>query len=308
MDGNKIQRLNTISQMVLSDAEINKLNALKAMCQEDAPSKFKNEQKYIEEFTEEEYLTRLLVARNWTVKKAFDMWEGAVNFFLEVRPESITDEEISIPASTGKMYFHGYDKEKRPVLILCARRFSGKDLDEDQEFKFAMYILEKGKELSKNSVDGKIVVLWDRTGFSKKNFSRKYVGMMKKAVKVMSDVYPELLYRFYVIRPNFLFKTFLLLCKPFMSQRTKSKFKLITDLKQLKEFFSDDNLLIELGGTSPYIYSFKGVQVKDKYTHNGNIIEPDNEDEMNEMSNEIIKEEGLEEDLKQAMLDSPTKV
>ncbi len=63
------------------------------------------------------------------------------------------------------------------------------------------------------------VVIWDRTGFSKKNFD---LSVMKGVAK-LQEYYPERLHAFYVLHSNFLFSVLYSLAKPFLSPRTTSK-------------------------------------------------------------------------------------
>ena len=60
---------------------------------------------------------------------------------------------------------------------------------------------------------------------------------------------------FYVLHANWLYKTMYALIKPFLSPKTKEKIKIVARNEDLLEYFDQDQLLPEHGGSSKYVYN-----------------------------------------------------
>lgn len=61
-----------------------------------------------------------------------------------------------------------------------------------------------------------------------------------------------------ILYPNFLVRSIMTIMWPFLSEKSKSKIKMAGDKKNLKEFFTNENLIIEHGGTSTFEYNYNG--------------------------------------------------
>jgi hypothetical protein len=53
-----------------------------------------------------------------------------------------------------------------------------------------------------------------------------------------------------VLYPNFLVKSIVNIMWPFLSEKSRSKLKMVNEVTMLKEFFSDENLMKAHGGVS----------------------------------------------------------
>ena len=65
-------------------------------------------------------------------------------------------------------------------------------------------------------------------------------------------MYPDRLGLLCVIDPNWVFKIAFTFMRPFLSQVTLDKVKLLGDKNELKEYIDEDEILIEHGGTNPF--------------------------------------------------------
>lgn len=289
-----MDRAKLIYNQEISNEQYNKLASLKAMCLEESDTYFKSDHTLIPKYTDDDHLIRLLIARKWVVKKSFEMWKKWVEWRMAYNADNIREEEIASELSKGKAYYQGYDKKGHPLLVVHTRRHFPKESNEETLVRYGIYLLEKGIQLAQNSApDGKITVVWDRNGFTKKNYDKKVLSLFKKLVTLIQDNYAERLYKLIILYPNLLFRTLFAVIKPFLNARTKSKILVVTKLDQLQQEISPENLLIEHGGECKFVYSYKGNQVIDKFTNNW-VIEA-NEEEEKEDTAEIMKDLEKEE-------------
>lgn len=105
----------------------------------------------------------------------------------------------------------------------------------------------KADELKANdpSLSGEICVLYDRRGFTKKNFDPNLFGVMKKVVDIIQVCYAERLGKIYVCGVNWFFQMMFVIIKPLLSQKTRSKIVLLSDDPRDLLFFFDEAQLEE---------------------------------------------------------------
>lgn len=72
---------------------------------------------------------------------------------------------------------------------------------------------------------------------------------------IIQDYYVEKIYRVYIYPINWLFQTLMKMTRPFLSKETIEKMVYLNKEEELKQFFTDENLLKELGGTSEYKFN-----------------------------------------------------
>jgi hypothetical protein len=138
---------------------------------------------------------------------------------------------------------------------------------------------------------GKLSVVWDRQGFTMKNYDKRFFTLAKKFTGVLQDNYAERLDTFYILHPNWFFKTVYAVVKPFLTQRTKDKIVLINNQKDLMKHFEPDCLLKEHGGTSSFVYKYKDVMFGDETDIQAESAEE--EEELKKAGNAILEEEGV---------------
>ena len=136
-------------------------------------------------------------------------------------------------------------------------------------------------------------VIWDREGFTKKNFDRSLLKVMKELLQVLQDYYAERLSYVYILHPNWFFKTLFAMIKPFLNDNTKKKIRILDKPSELHKYFTADNLLLEHGGTSPFLYRYPpdSAPIVDGPTANDDDDKPD--PELLKLADQISKEEGI---------------
>lgn len=241
-------------------------------------------------YTSSSHLIRLLVARDFQQQKAYEMWLKWVDWRAEFNIDSLTEEIIESELQTGKAFWHKEDKKGHPCLIVKTKRHFPGESDIDTLMKFAVFLIEKGTEKADKTGDGRVCVLWDRKGFTMKNFDKRFLGLMKKLAGILQDNYAERLDCLYVLHPNWFFKAMFKVIKPFLNKKTKEKIKLINNTKELEVFFDKSSLMRDMGGSSDYVYQYKSFIVNDEVL--GDIKKEDKE--IKNKTKEFLKEEGYE--------------
>lgn len=95
----------------------------------------------------------------------------------------------------------------------------------------------------------RFVVILDRQGASRAN---QDIYFMSHFVQIMQNNYPERLAMYAVIEPNWIFKLAFAAIKLFLSQSTIDKIKLLNSLDEMKQWFDEEQLITEHGGSSTY--------------------------------------------------------
>lgn len=63
----------------------------------------------------------------------------------------------------------------------------------------------------------KITVLWDRNGFTRKNYDSDFLGLFKELIGTLQDAYAERIDTMIVLYPNFFFKMIYGIVKVFLT-------------------------------------------------------------------------------------------
>lgn len=207
----------------------------------------------LELFLSNDYFKRFTNARDGDIEKAYTMWENWVKWRLSFKPEQITSDSIIDELKLGKVFLFGHDKGKRPCIIVkTGLHFPSKTCFENT-YRLGIYWLEKILKLADLTELKEIVVIIDRTDTGLKNIDYGAIsngGMISK----LQDYYCERLHKIFILHANFLFRQVFNLAKVFMSDKTKSKMQILESVNLLKEYFDEDQLLVEHGGKSSYAY------------------------------------------------------
>lgn len=210
----------------------------------------------IEKYTDLDTTTRFLLAKNFKEKQALEMWQNWRKWRIEYKVDEISEKEIENELKQGKAFFHGYDKEGRPCIVIKVKRHRPGQISVEETIRYGVYMIEKGIRLCKEKKSDKMVVLYDREGFVNKNFDTKLATVMKSLLKILQAFYAERLAKMYVLNPNWFYKMMFAVVKPFLDDKTKKKIVLVSKLDELKKDFDPSQLMVEHGGTSLYQYSW----------------------------------------------------
>lgn len=73
-------------------------------------------------------------------------------------------------------------------------------------------------------------MIWDREGVTTKNFDMGMLGLVKKIITLLQDNYAERLHMAIVLYPNWFAKSIMAMVRPFLSERSKSKIRLMNNV------------------------------------------------------------------------------
>jgi hypothetical protein len=108
--------------------------------------------------------------------------------------------------------------------------------------------MEKATRKADRNGTTQICVLFDRAGMSQST-EKKWLPLYKELSTLIQDYYPERLYQAYVLQMNCFVKMMYNICKPFIAKKTRNKIVIIKNTQHLLEFFDEESLDQEYGGT-----------------------------------------------------------
>eukprot|EP00743_Colponemidia_sp_Colp-15_P006789 GILK01007320.1.p1 GENE.GILK01007320.1~~GILK01007320.1.p1 ORF type:complete len:291 (+),score=31.62 GILK01007320.1:102-875(+) len=197
-------------------------------------------------------LLRFLKARKFNIPKTVAMLLDWIRWRKTEKPDEITADDVTYGRNLGLCYHHGYDKEGRPCLLIFPRNNNPEGRDPAALMKFSIFVLEKFSNLIKPPTNN-LTLIWDRTGMSRKNVDMAFA---KGFIRICQNYYPEMLGAVYITDADFIFHAIMKVVSLFLDAATLRKLHVLRrDWKtQLVKYVSPDNLLIEHGGTSTYVY------------------------------------------------------
>ncbi len=256
-------------------------------------------QEKIEYYTDINNTTRFLIAREYKTSKAMEMWKKWYDWRTTYKADEIKEEEISHELKTGKAFWCGHDKENRPCLYLKIRRHFPKACPIEETLRFGIYLIENGVKIMEELGSSKMVVIWDREGFTSKNYDKSMLGMAKQLMGILQDFYAERLEAVYILHANWFFKMMYGIIKPFLAEKSRKKKKILSKTEDLLNYFDADQLLPEYGGTNKFEYRWppNAEPVKD------DVISPstnENDEDINDPELKNMAEDAEKDfDLKQ---------
>ena len=207
-------------------------------------------------YGDETHLKAVFTAQEAKIDKAYNSWEEWVNWRLKYEGEfSISIDSIKSELDCKKAYFHKYDKEKHPCLVMKIKNNLSGSCSTYERMRFLMYIIDLGCEKARKLGKEKFCIIWDREGFSKeKNFDEKFSKEFKEYRHIIESNYLERVDCIYILQVEFFFRMMYNLAKPFLKKKTRKRFKLIgkDPKKELLKYFDSDCLMKEYGGTSNF--------------------------------------------------------
>lgn len=249
-------------------------------------------------YTNPDAIRRFAIAHEFKQDIIVQKWKNWVQWRITYKPECISEEEEAIEKQmdTGKLRWYKHDKEKRPCLYYKMRFHRPGLADTEESVRYFIYMLEKGLVEADKLGTQKIVVLYDRKGYGKKNQDPKAVETMKKLMPILQDYYPERLQCFYVLGANWFYRTMFDLVKTFLSKKTIEKVKVLAGNEDLLTYFEKENLSVEYGGV-PESSKF-GQQLRSNTigVHGGDDIiksESEDETELKRLAETIYKNHGM---------------
>ena len=205
-------------------------------------------------FLNNDQLQRFKNARDDNEDKAYDMFIKWVKWRLEKKPENIKPIDIQKDLNIGKFYHHGFDKQGRPIMIVKTGKHIPSETTFEDSLKLGLYWVERITKIADQTKEKNIIVIVDRKDVSWSNID---YGALKNGsmISTLQDFYADRVYKILIIQVDFIFNIVMKLGRAFMASKTKEKMHICNDISELKKYVDEDQLLIEHGGTSDYVYS-----------------------------------------------------
>ncbi len=174
------------------------------------------------------------------------MWKKCMTWRKRFKAEDITPQSVSNELKSGKAFYHGVDKQNHPCLVLRTRFHFPNKTTNEETFRFGIWLIEMGIKLSNKHKSSQIVIIYDRKDFSYwNNFDRKLISLFSSFIKIVQELYAEVMFRFYVLDVNWLFRTMWKVISPLLNSNVRKKIVILGDRKELLKFFRRDQLIID---------------------------------------------------------------
>ncbi|CAI2365782.1 unnamed protein product [Moneuplotes crassus] len=211
------------------------------------------------------YLLRFLRARKFNMKKTLEMFKK----FLDWRIENRADDAIWIDCCPSmdkikefyEFGYHGTDKQGRPLSIDKPCSF---DIDDvlaiaTKEELYAFYVKEYETTVhirlpAASTAAGRKIEqtfnLFSIKGFTMKKLREKSRNIIKLAISIGQDNYPEIMGRMLIVDSPLFFRGAWALISPFIDEKTRKKISILGSKyhKQLFEYVDPENVPVDMGG------------------------------------------------------------
>ncbi|XP_062080391.1 patellin-6-like [Humulus lupulus] len=207
-------------------------------------------------------LLKFLRAKDFKVHEAFQMLRRTLKWRLEYKTDEVIDETLGpLDIENKFLYYNSVDKQGRPLCYHIYEAFKDEEFcnkvfgseDKCKEFlRWRIHVLEKGiKKLSfKNGGVSSIVQIIDLKN-SPGPALKELRSFSKKALVLLQENYPELIYKNIVINVPFWYYVVHLLRSRFLTHKTKKKFVFARSTevtKTLLKFIAPENIPVQYGG------------------------------------------------------------
>ncbi|KAL4484810.1 hypothetical protein ABPG74_019987 [Tetrahymena malaccensis] len=243
-------------QHQLDDQKFNIFLEMKKLVKKELETNADVQGQNIEKITDPKHLLRQLNARDFNIEKTIEMWRSWIQWRKKFDMDNICLETIESEMKTGKAFWHKYDKQGNPCCIVRIKNHIAAETTHDKVIKFMIYLMEVGIKMSEKSGTEKMCVIWDREGFSSKNFDFQFITLMKSLVAMFQDNYAERLAQVYILYPSFLMRQAFNIFKPLLAEKVRNKIQIINELSDLQKFFDEQSILKIHGGKSDFEYKY----------------------------------------------------
>jgi len=196
-------------------------------------------------------LIRFAIAYNWDSHEILTKWKDWVQWHTTYQPDKISEEEIIKEMSqAGFLRWYKSDKAKRPCLYFRVKNYRPDIGSIEDVIRYFVFMIEQGLKEADLYGTNKIVVVYDRRGYSKKNQDSNFFDNFKRIVTLLQNYYPERLHGLYFLGSKLFAQVVGEKSKGLISDRTREKIRILGDTQDLLEFFYKEDLTIEYGGIS----------------------------------------------------------
>mmetsp|Transcript_5269 Transcript_5269/g.9666 ORF Transcript_5269/g.9666 Transcript_5269/m.9666 type:complete len:241 (-) Transcript_5269:36-758(-) len=207
-------------------------------------------------FIETDALLRFLRAREHNAYHALEMWIKWKDWRIEYNVENITEHSVMPLIQSGKAFWHGYDRQSRPCLVIRVRYHVPGQFSVEQTMRYAVFLLEQGTAESDRVGSKQICVIHDRGQMTKKNKDDELMTIGRTLSSMLQDFYAERLGALYVLHVNWFYWLMFQMMKPLLSKKTRNKIHIMNKPRELQQYFDPAQLLAEHEGTSLYSHPY----------------------------------------------------
>lgn len=195
----------------------------------------------------DELMLRFLRARKWDVKESLKMLFKSIQWFHVndiARLKRVGETEVNmLLLEKGECYFHGCDREGRPVCHINIRLHDPKALTIEEVQSFALLNMETSRLLFVGKVDT-VAVLFNLTDFTMANMD---YAAVKFLISVLEKDYPESLGRIFILNANWVFSGVWKIISAMLDPVVVDKVKFVSS-KELVDYIDPSQLPESLGG------------------------------------------------------------
>jgi len=207
---------------------------------------------YTQNFCTDILLLKFLRARKFDVNAAFEMLVSTMIFrttFQGIGVGAITIQSVSNEIRQGKTFFRGFDRENRPVCIMRVRNHDPSKTDFQESQRYTLFLMEYGVTLIRPPVET-VTIVFDMTDAGMRNIDLKSVQFL---VQSFQNHYPESLGKVLIYNSPWFMHGVWKVVKPWLDSITAAKVYFV-DKKGIRDYVSEENLLVEYGGKDNYMY------------------------------------------------------
>ncbi|KAL9140144.1 hypothetical protein ABFS82_14G016600 [Erythranthe guttata] len=165
-----------------------------------------------EKFCNEACVERYLKAKGYSVKKAAKNLRNCLSWRDSFGTDKLMADEFCGELAEGVAYVAGHDDESRPVVILRIKHDYQKFHSHKLFTRLLVFTLEVAIQTMAKNVQ-QFVLLFD-AGFFRS--ASAFMNMLLATLKIISDYYPQMLHKAFVIDPPSLFSYLWKGVKPFV--------------------------------------------------------------------------------------------
>eukprot|EP00127_Corallochytrium_limacisporum_P005161 Clim_evm1s200 gene=Clim_evmTU1s200 len=196
----------------------------------------------------------LKVCRN-DVKKTAKMMNAHFDWLQAYNPEAVSIHDVANEVRDNKAFFHGRDREGRPIIIFRAKKHFVKNRDKYESIRMWVYMVQQFIDHYQRDPEQNVVVIYDRREASKPNSDP---AVFKKLAQIVQYNYPNIMHRMYVIEPDYVFQYSFSIVKLLTAKTFHKRVLLLGKnwMETLKKFIDPTNLPKDMGGLSEYEYRY----------------------------------------------------
>jgi hypothetical protein len=156
----------------------------------------------------------------------------------------------------AKCYYHGTDKQNRPVIYVRVKYHKASGQTADEMLKYIVLNMETARNLIPVGSDFETSsVVFDMTGLSLGNVDWDTAPMV---IKIFQSHYPETLGHAVVYNAPGIFSAVWKIVKPMLDPAVREKVHFASSASEMGKFIDPKHLEKDFGGTSSWRYRYKG--------------------------------------------------